>query len=276
MQATAASTLLSRARTFAVQNLTTAPPQPCSLSTQCRADWAVRTSVNKNVKVSLGLPASSYAAPAGGYIDIATVRTKVSDLATAYPSTFGGVMLWWVGAGGVVMQTCGRRNNKGPFVRGAQGQLWVTLKHDAPLQSRCLITQLHPTRTARLQGRGGGRQREGGRHHQLRRRHCCRAALQVRRWLRHRRPAQPHPQPCCQPLAQPLAQPQAPEPIARCIAVAKPQPLTRRVAVAQPQAREPLTCCVAVSLPVIRRLQRLLRHRLLLQDRGLGHLRQPL
>ncbi|GBF95961.1 chitinase [Raphidocelis subcapitata] len=74
-----------------------AAANPANFNFNVWADWAAKTSVNPNVKVLLGLPAASYAAPAGGFIDIATVRTNVDQLASAYPNTFGGVMLWDAG-----------------------------------------------------------------------------------------------------------------------------------------------------------------------------------
>ena len=45
----------------------------------------------------LGLPAAAYAAPSGGFIDIAAARTKIDALVTSYPSTFGGIMMWDAG-----------------------------------------------------------------------------------------------------------------------------------------------------------------------------------
>lgn len=47
----------------------------------------------------LGLPAAPYAAPTpfGGYLDISKARARIDEVAAAYPSTFGGVMLWDAG-----------------------------------------------------------------------------------------------------------------------------------------------------------------------------------
>ena len=42
----------------------------------------------------MGLPAAPYAAPSGGYANISQVRARIDDVVAAYPSAFGGVMLW--------------------------------------------------------------------------------------------------------------------------------------------------------------------------------------
>ncbi|KAI9233319.1 MAG: glycoside hydrolase family 18 protein, partial [Podila humilis] len=54
--------------------------------------WAKTTSINKNVKVYLGVPASQTAANAG-YVTIDRLRQIIDDVRCKY-SSFGGVMMW--------------------------------------------------------------------------------------------------------------------------------------------------------------------------------------
>ncbi|TDL18256.1 glycoside hydrolase [Rickenella mellea] len=54
--------------------------------------WAKTVSPNKNVKVFIGVPASSSAADSG-YVDPATLATIIQQTKAQY-SSFGGVMLW--------------------------------------------------------------------------------------------------------------------------------------------------------------------------------------
>lgn len=54
--------------------------------------WAKTTSINKNVKVYLGIPASQTAANAG-YVTIDRLRQIIDDVRCKY-SSFGGVMMW--------------------------------------------------------------------------------------------------------------------------------------------------------------------------------------
>ncbi|KAF9308941.1 Chitinase 1 [Podila horticola] len=54
--------------------------------------WAKTTSINKNVKVYLGIPASQTAANAG-YVTIDRLRQIIDDVRCKYTS-FGGVMMW--------------------------------------------------------------------------------------------------------------------------------------------------------------------------------------
>ncbi|KAF8640643.1 hypothetical protein AX17_000300 [Amanita inopinata Kibby_2008] len=55
-------------------------------------NWARTTSMNKNVKVYIGAPASSTAA-GSGYVDISTLQNIAVKMRQSFPS-FGGVMLW--------------------------------------------------------------------------------------------------------------------------------------------------------------------------------------
>lgn len=55
-------------------------------------NWAKKTSVNKNVKVLLGLP-GSVAAAGSGYVPFGQLQPIVQNLQSTY-SSFGGVMLW--------------------------------------------------------------------------------------------------------------------------------------------------------------------------------------
>jgi len=56
--------------------------------------WAQETSVNPNVKVFIGAPASSQAA-GEGYVALATLETIIASvLSSSYANTFGGIMLW--------------------------------------------------------------------------------------------------------------------------------------------------------------------------------------
>ena len=54
--------------------------------------WAKNTSLNKDVKIFIGAPASSTAA-GSGYVDAATLGKIASETRSKY-SSFGGVMLW--------------------------------------------------------------------------------------------------------------------------------------------------------------------------------------
>ncbi|KIK05569.1 carbohydrate-binding module family 5 protein [Laccaria amethystina LaAM-08-1] len=54
--------------------------------------WARKTSLNKNVKVLIGAPASS-GATQGGYVSANTLRNITIQMRKSFPS-FGGVMLW--------------------------------------------------------------------------------------------------------------------------------------------------------------------------------------
>lgn len=55
-------------------------------------NWAKKTSVNKNVKILLGLP-GSVAAAGSGYVPFGQLQPIVQNLQSTY-SSFGGVMLW--------------------------------------------------------------------------------------------------------------------------------------------------------------------------------------
>jgi len=57
------------------------------------ANWAMTTSINPNVKVFIGAPASSDAA-GSGYITAAELIALAADAAISNPSVFGGIMLW--------------------------------------------------------------------------------------------------------------------------------------------------------------------------------------
>nr|VWO94999.1 Endochitinase 2 (EC (Chitinase 2) [Ganoderma boninense] len=54
--------------------------------------WAKNTSLNKDVKIFIGAPASSSAA-GSGYVDAATLASIASETRSKY-SSFGGIMLW--------------------------------------------------------------------------------------------------------------------------------------------------------------------------------------
>lgn len=54
--------------------------------------WANRFSPNKNIKVYLGIPASS-AAAGGGYVSPTALAPIIQNLAASFPS-FGGIMMW--------------------------------------------------------------------------------------------------------------------------------------------------------------------------------------
>ncbi|KAI1361814.1 putative class III chitinase [Xylaria arbuscula] len=54
-------------------------------------DWAKNTSKNPNVKVLIGVPASSTAG--GGYVDANTLAPIIADTKEKY-SSFGGIMMW--------------------------------------------------------------------------------------------------------------------------------------------------------------------------------------
>ncbi|KAM5543936.1 hypothetical protein V8D89_002553 [Ganoderma adspersum] len=54
--------------------------------------WAKNTSLNKDVKIFIGAPASSSAA-GSGYVDAATLANIASETRSKY-SSFGGIMLW--------------------------------------------------------------------------------------------------------------------------------------------------------------------------------------
>jgi chitinase len=57
-------------------------------------NWAQKTSLNPNVKVFIGAPASSQAA-GEGYVPLATLQTiTASVLSSSYANVFGGIMLW--------------------------------------------------------------------------------------------------------------------------------------------------------------------------------------
>lgn len=58
------------------------------------ADWANTTSKNKDIKLFLGLPGSSAAAPSGGYVEPSVVSTALTDDILPESSNFGGIMLW--------------------------------------------------------------------------------------------------------------------------------------------------------------------------------------
>ncbi|CDK29040.1 unnamed protein product [Kuraishia capsulata CBS 1993] len=55
------------------------------------ADYAVNTSPNSDIKLFIGLPASSSAA-GSGYVDASTVKSTVKDLTST--DNLGGIMLW--------------------------------------------------------------------------------------------------------------------------------------------------------------------------------------
>lgn len=55
-------------------------------------DWAKNTSPNKDVKVYIGVPASSSAA-GSGYVEAAKVGEIAKATASQY-SSFGGIMFW--------------------------------------------------------------------------------------------------------------------------------------------------------------------------------------
>jgi len=57
------------------------------------AAWALSNSVNPNVKLFIGAPASPKAA-ASGFVSLATLQTISNAMKTAYPSIYGGLMLW--------------------------------------------------------------------------------------------------------------------------------------------------------------------------------------
>ena len=57
-----------------------------------RDNWARTTSLNNNVKVYIGAPASSTAAGTG-YVTIDTLSSIAVEMRQSFPS-FGGVMLW--------------------------------------------------------------------------------------------------------------------------------------------------------------------------------------
>ena len=61
----------------------------CTLN---RDNWARAISLNKNVKIFVGAPASSTAAGTG-YQSISTLSSIAVKMRTSFPS-FGGVMLW--------------------------------------------------------------------------------------------------------------------------------------------------------------------------------------
>ena len=54
--------------------------------------FATRLSPNKNVKIFLGVPASSTAA-GSGFVDLPTLTTIVQEMRANF-SSFGGVMMW--------------------------------------------------------------------------------------------------------------------------------------------------------------------------------------
>lgn len=56
------------------------------------AQWASQ-SINKDVKLFIGAPASPKAA-ASGYVPLATLQQIHNDISAAYPSLYGGLMLW--------------------------------------------------------------------------------------------------------------------------------------------------------------------------------------
>lgn len=58
------------------------------------AEWAETTSKNKDIKLFLGLPGSSSAAPSGGYVEPSVVSTALTDDILPESSNFGGIMLW--------------------------------------------------------------------------------------------------------------------------------------------------------------------------------------
>lgn len=57
------------------------------------ATWASSTSLNPNVKVFIGAPASSDAA-GSGFVESATLELIASVIAANYASSYGGIMLW--------------------------------------------------------------------------------------------------------------------------------------------------------------------------------------
>ncbi len=67
-----------------------------------RVKWA-RGSINKDVKIYVGVPGSSSAAGAG-YVDSATLKKYIDVIhKNATAPSFGGVMIW---DAGTVMSTC--------------------------------------------------------------------------------------------------------------------------------------------------------------------------
>lgn len=60
------------------------------------AQWAQTGSVNPNVKVLIGAPASAGAA-GEGYVSAATLQTVSNAMAASYPNVYGGIMLWDAG-----------------------------------------------------------------------------------------------------------------------------------------------------------------------------------
>jgi len=60
------------------------------------ANWASTISVNPNVQVFIGAPASSSAAGTG-YVSSTVLKTIATAVAAEYPSIFGGIMLWDAG-----------------------------------------------------------------------------------------------------------------------------------------------------------------------------------
>lgn len=57
-----------------------------------RDNWAKTVSINKNVKIYIGAPASSTAA-GSGYVDVTTLGNIATTTRSNF-SSFGGVMLW--------------------------------------------------------------------------------------------------------------------------------------------------------------------------------------
>jgi len=55
--------------------------------------WARTGSVNPNVKIFVGAPASSRAA-AAGFVTMPVLQSMVTAAATAYPDVYGGIMVW--------------------------------------------------------------------------------------------------------------------------------------------------------------------------------------
>ena len=58
--------------------------------------WLADNSQNKNIKIFLGLPASTAAAHSQDYLNIAKAKALIEEYAcdSTYSASFGGVMLW--------------------------------------------------------------------------------------------------------------------------------------------------------------------------------------
>ncbi|KAF9318897.1 Chitinase 1 [Podila minutissima] len=84
--------------------------------------WAKTISINKNVKVYLGVPASQTAANAG-YVTIDRLRQIIDDVRCKYTS-FGGVMMW------DTSQAYGNFDNTGTQYSVAASRLLKRSRHD--------------------------------------------------------------------------------------------------------------------------------------------------